>query len=59
MYGPDILGGQKKLLDSPRTRATDTYYMLRGYWELNPGPLEEQPMSQFIFEYLMALLYLP
>ena len=29
---------------SPRTEATDRCELPRGCWELNPGPLEEQPV---------------
>jgi hypothetical protein len=29
---------------APRLRATDGYALPCGYWELNPGPLQEQQM---------------
>ena len=32
----------KEGIRSPRTGVTDSYELLCGCWELNPGPLEEQ-----------------
>ena len=33
-----------KGIRSPGTGVTDTCVLLCGYWELNPGPLEDQPV---------------
>lgn len=38
-----VCGGQKGSIRSPRTRVVDSYELPCGYWEPNPGSLEEHP----------------
>lgn len=66
MYMPGALRGQKRALRSPPppragAKATDGYEPPCGYWELNPGPLQEQPVflttetKATILTYVLAL----
>lgn len=39
----------ESVIRSPRTGVTDSCELLCGCWELNPGPLEEQPETSLAF----------
>lgn len=45
MWGPGTLG-------FPGTGVTDSYELMCGCWELNSGPLEEQPVLLMAYTFL-------